>query len=174
MLREVSLELARRGYVVSVVARGIERLARLMREAEGRINPVAVNYRDSEALNRALEKIVHQYGTIALAVVWTHRIAPDAPLTVARFVQGRFFHVLGSTAANPAQDESGRRRDFEGVPGLVYHEIVLGFCREPSGSRWLTDREISQGVIDAIDTQYVRQIVGEIAPWSDRPFALTD
>ncbi|MEM5592401.1 hypothetical protein AAHH67_13015 [Niallia circulans] len=40
---------------------------------------------------------------------------------------------------------------------------------ENSVSRWLTHKEISAGVIDAIKNNWKRKVVGVVEPWEKRP-----
>jgi hypothetical protein len=47
--------------------------------------------------------------------------------------------------------------------------VILGFVLEGGHSRWLRNAEISQGVLQAIDTDAKRFVVGTIEPWSARP-----
>ena len=169
MLRDVSLELVRRGYEVSVIARSPQRLARLQQEAGLRFHAVQVDYRDTGALIEALERQVAQLGPIVLAVVWVHSVASEAPYVIARHVQGRYFHVLGSAVADPSRPDPDRSRRFAALPHLHYREVILGFVLEPGGSRWLTHDEISRGVLEAIDRDAPRWIVGTVEPWSARP-----
>ncbi|GBC85974.1 hypothetical protein HRbin11_02441 [bacterium HR11] len=123
---------------------------------------------------QALEEAVHRFGPIGLAVVWIHRVAPEAPWVVARYVgtaatPGHYFHVLGSATDDPSRPDPGRRTRFDALPNLQYHEVILGFMRTPRGTRWLTDEEICQGVLRAIDSGADRWIVGTVEPWSDHP-----
>lgn len=178
MLQGVTLELVRRGYVVSVLARRADRLralAQAARDLGGPVCPLAVDYRDTAALMRALERAVGDGGAISLAVVWVHRVAPEAPWAIARYVgtaarPGHYFHVLGSATEDPSQpDRDCQTGSFRFFPNLRYHEVILGFVREPWGSRWLTDEEICRGVLTAIDRRSSRWIVGTVAPWSEHP-----
>ncbi|HYF80666.1 MAG TPA: short-chain dehydrogenase [Symbiobacteriaceae bacterium] len=177
MLRDVTLDLVRQGFTVSVVARSGSRLADLSRAAAdlpGRIHPMALDYRDTAALALSLSAAVAEHGPIETAVIWIHSTAPDAPLTVARAVGGAgrpcaLFHVLGSAAADPSRPNPGRRAQFEALSNLRYHEVILGFQIGPFGSRWLTDVEISEGVLNAMRSGAVRSIVGVVEPWESRP-----
>jgi hypothetical protein len=47
--------------------------------------------------------------------------------------------------------------------------VVLGFVAGETGSRWLTNDEISTGVLKAVDEDAPLSIVGETRPWSARP-----
>ena len=177
MLRGASLGLAARGYTVSVVARRQSRLDALVQEAaglKGTIHPIALDYRDTGALKAALVKARTRFGPIELAVVWIHSIAPAAPLAVAHHVgspqrPGRFFHVLGSAAADPSRPDPQRRAVFASVANIRYREVILGFVREGRGSRWLTHDEISAGVLAAVEADRPRFIVGTVEPWDLRP-----
>lgn len=172
MLRGTSLELAARGYIVSVVARSQDRLARLQQEtakSPGDIHPIALDYRDSDALRAALQAASKQHGAISVAVVWAHSIAPEAPYIAAETVRGHYVHVLGSAGADPSRPDTGRRERFAAFQHLRYTEAILGFVRQGGRSRWLTNAEISAGVLQALDGQDERFIVGTVEPWSARP-----
>lgn len=172
MLRGLCLALAGRGLTVTVIGRTPQRLARLVKDSNdlpGRIHTLAVDYRDDDYLRRALAMVTPKFGPITLAAVWIHSTAPHAPYSVAEFIQGRYFHVLGSAVADPSRPDDTRRARFEAIPAIVYHEVILGFVPGPFGSRWLTDDEISAGVLQAIDEDQPRFIVGTVEPWSARP-----
>lgn len=174
MLSRVSLELARRGYTTSVIARSRGPLEQLARESGGRVHPIALNYQHTDQLIREIEEAAREHGPIELVVAWVHSVAPEAPLAVARTAAAGghpvdYFHVLGSAADDPSQPDESRRTGFEAVSGLAYHEIILGFIVERGTSRWLTDDEIATGVLAAIDSRARRWIVGTTRPWSARP-----
>lgn len=125
MLRGASLGLAARGYAVSVVARRQSRLDALVRAAAGLtgvIHPIALDYRDTDALTAALAAARSRLGPIGLA-----------------------------------------------LENIRYREIILGFVLEGDRSRWLTDAEISAGVLAAVDADQPRYIVGTVRPWHLRP-----
>ena len=173
MLRRVSMKLASRGHATSVIARTKTDLAD-MAAANPLIKPVPVDYKDGPALEAALRKTIADHGPLALVVAWIHESAPDAPLTVARLAaEGttwlRYLHVLSSTADDPSQPQPDRRQAFEAIHGVRYEEIVLGFVVGKDDSRWLTDAEISEGVLAAIDRPKPRSVVGTTRPWSARP-----
>jgi len=177
MLAAASLGFAAAGHDVSVVARNARRLAKLAETAAragGLLRPVCVDYRDSEALAFGLGEAARDLGPPALAVVWAHSSAPDAPFVVAKACEfgGRrvaFIHVLGSAAADPSLPDAGRVARFAAFPHLVYREVILGFVVEKGRSRWMTDDEIAAGVLRAVDTDAPRTLVGVVEPWSARP-----
>ncbi len=167
MLRGVVIALAREG-PVSVVARTRHDIEVLARDAET-VVPVSVDYRRTRDLEAALAAAAAARGPFSTAVAWIHADAPDAALAAARTVRGPFFHVLSSAAADPSRPEPGRRARFEAVPGITYHEVILGFVREGGRSRWLHNSEIARGVLDAVAAAAPRAVVGTVEPWSERP-----
>ncbi|CAN5913485.1 hypothetical protein BH23ACT10_BH23ACT10_09740 [soil metagenome] len=55
-------------------------------------------------------------------------------------------------------------------PPRCYRRVVLGYVDEPdAGTRWLTDREISDGAVAALRDPASRWIVGRVDPWDDHP-----
>ena len=177
MLRRVSLYLAGTGDVVTVVARSREALRTLAEEAHrqgGVINPVAVDYGDSPLFQDALNCAVRDHGRVERVVTWIHASAKEAPAIVARAVGRcrfacRYFELCGSGAHDPSETAERRRAEMKRVGNIVYRQIILGFIREPGGSRWLSNDEIAEGVIEALESDNPRQVVGVLHPWSDRP-----
>lgn len=165
MLAGVTRALVEQGYDVSVVARGAH--------CGKGYTPIAVDYRDRAALERALVSDCTERGAPALVVCWMHARAGASPLDVGTWLATpdaaqRFVHVLGSAAARPGTDGSSRRVAFEAL-GYAYREVVLGFVLEHGGSRWLSHDEIVEGVIATIDADDTSRVVGVIEPWSMRP-----
>lgn len=175
MLRPVTEELARRFDHVSVVARTRRDLEELERAHPGSVHALPVDYRDTVTLRGVLDESVLVYGPIALAVVWVHEEkAPETALAIAEFVgtalsPGRYVHVRSSEAANPAEPRESSRVRFLEYPQVRYQEVILGFVRENGGSRWLTNREIAEGVLGAIAADTDRSVVGTVEPWENRP-----
>lgn len=101
-----------------------------------------------------------------LAVAWIHGKDLRPHVAVAALAE-RYVHVLGSAAANPS-DSPFETDDIEQCVDL-YQQVVLGFVISDGRSRWLSDTEISEGVLDAIRTKQVYSVVGVVEPWSARP-----
>ena len=81
MLRGVVDALSGRGAVVSVVARSAAGLGRLVSDLErsgARAEPLALDYRDGDALTEALARAQVAHGPIDLAVCWIHSVAPGS------------------------------------------------------------------------------------------------
>ena len=171
MLSGLVTSLARQGRHVSVIARNPRRLARLA-ETVGGITPLALDYRDADALEAGLLRARRDNGPIERALCWFHTAAPEIPLAVARHVEQVYCHVLGSAVADPSTPTAldRWRASFAIFPRLDYRIVVLGFVVEPGGrSRWLTDDEISAGAAGALANGSPLTIVGTVAPWSARP-----
>ena len=47
---------------------------------------------------------------------------------------------------------------------ITYHQVILGSVRASGGTRWLTNEEISAGVLDAIARAEPEYIVGTVQP----------
>lgn len=167
MLRNASVALADSGQTVSVIARRPEQFG-----STKRIIPLGLDYQDEQKLTAALRATIKENGPIELAVCWIHNTAPTALTTVAKELACtgrpfRLFHVQGSRAADPALSAPPKLQE---IPhGCLYRQVLLGFIVEGSGSRWLTNLEISAGVLHAIKTDDPLTIVGTVRPWHMRP-----
>jgi len=174
MLKGVSLGLVEQGYQVSVLARTPSRLNALVAKSDGAIEPLIVNYCDAEALKLKLKQYVQQKGLFDIAVVWVHSTAREASFEVSKWVgsiaqPGHYFHVLGSAAADPSNTNMERLKWSALASTFTYYEIVLGFQVEENHSRWLMHKEISNGVLEAIEAKQERFVVGQVEPWSMCP-----
>jgi hypothetical protein len=175
MLAGVSAHFINGGATVSVIAR-TDRSFDSLRTLGGKLVPVAVDYRDGQVLAAALDEAIKDNGPISLAVVWMHAGTGGGPRRIAQRMPdagrtSRYFHVLGSAAADPSRpDELAQVRDVVCQSAFIaYRQVVLGFVNEPSHSRWLTNEEISAGVLEAIAADRELTIVGTVTPWSARP-----
>ena len=142
MLRGTTRALAARGHPVTSVARRPTEIA-------CGVAPLAVDYRDGEALAAALERAVAERGPLELAVCWIHTDAPAVPGLVAAVLApgARLVQVFGT-----------RRWPLSPVPlPIAYREVLLG----ASDERWLTHEEIAAGVLAAIDADEPCRVVGE-------------
>jgi len=146
MLRGLVAALAERGDDVTVVARNPRPLP------PGAVQ-LAVDYRSTEDLRRRLADAIRERGPIELAVSWIHTDAREAPRVVAESVApgGRMVQVFGTRVwpLSPLPD------------GVEYAQVLLGGVREGDGFRWLSDEEISTGVLAAVDAGVPVFEVGE-------------
>jgi hypothetical protein len=175
ILKEVSRQLAYEYDTVSVVARNSHKLYSLRRETmhlKGNLDPIQVDYTDYEKLRTEIELSIERYGSISLVVSWIHSTAPEASSVIANSITSqqeefRFFDILGSASADPSKENL--LPELAKLEYIKYRQIVLGFVLEEYRSRWLTDEEISSGVLKAIDEDTVRSVIGVTEPWDKRP-----
>lgn len=171
MLRAATVALARSGWHVTAIARGEESLAAMAGEAAStgaRLDPLALDLRDGDALRARLAEHTGAHGSYALTIAWLPAGADDALEALVANTQGRFVHVLGSAVEDPSAPVASARHRYES-PALRWQDVVLGFVRGRDGSRWLTNGEISSGVLTALATGESRSVVGTVRPWSARP-----
>ena len=158
MLSGATAALSEISLCTSVIARSahsLDRLGQSLRGASARYNPIAVDYHRTDLLEKIILGAIADYGPIDLVVSWIHSDAPQAPLVIARLTAARaekvqYFHIYGSSGGDPSRKPSVLEKEMLAMPNLAFHRVVLGFVIEGRGSRWLTNQEISQGVIDAI------------------------
>lgn len=175
MLREVSRQLAYDYNTVSVIARNPHMLYSLRRETmhlKGNLDPIQIDYMDYEKLREEVELSRERYGNISLVVSWIHSTAPKASSIIANTInlqkEGfRFFDILGSSSADPSKEI--RLPEFSNLDHIQYRQIILGFITDGNNSRWLTDEEISSGVLKAIEEDIERSVIGVTEPWDRRP-----
>lgn len=147
------------------------RLSILSRRASGfardGVTGFDVDYYDEAAFVAALNTV----GPVDLAVAWFHTLRIAAPRRLAERVQGRLFQVLGSATADPSHPERLRAAASvaDGLAGCALRQVVLGFQVDAGRSRWLTDAEISGGVLEALRADAPFAVVGRVEPWSARP-----
>lgn len=152
MLAGACKELAKQYGVVGVIGRTKSKMQNLL-EAED-IVPIYIDYSDTEVLETALTKFTAKHGRPSLTVSWVHSTSPEAPLLVARFCTGAFYDVAGTSDKQKAMTDQNKIA-IEKL-GLNYHRIILGHM----GERWLTDEEISDGVLEAIASSKKELVVG--------------
>jgi hypothetical protein len=174
MLREVSLFLAKHDNTVSVIGLEQEGLLSLALEAQecnlSRVNPIMVDYRDAQALEASLQEAMRFFGPLTMAVVWINPEAlPGAADTLANVISAhspvcRFFQVLPSAGIGP-KDRRFLDNPFPGFPKILYRKIILGFKVEQGMSVWLSDKEIVEGVIQALRNDSRSVTIGTADPY---------
>jgi len=177
MLFDASLYVAKMSTVTTMIARTPSKLQQLKSDTaqlNSLINPIALDYTDSDQLISQLECSIDQHGPVELAVLWIHSTAPDAPSAIGSLVNktskhAKIYHVRGSSVANPNKLDYDNHQSLRELKNVAFHEIILGFVVEESRSRWLTNKEISQGVIEAIENEAEKFVVGAVEPWGARP-----
>jgi NAD(P)-dependent dehydrogenase (short-subunit alcohol dehydrogenase family) len=176
MLRWACIGLAAQGARVTVIARNPGRLDALVESAvglPGPIVPLSCDYRDPAALTSTIDWVIRDLGRPDPTIAWMRSESDESLHAAARALAGgsspaRFVHVLPSAGRSPVLRR--RLRDqFALYPLLRYRQVVLGFTTDEGVSRWLTDTEISEGVLRSLECRDDEWVVGRVHPWSERP-----
>jgi len=176
MLRQASLSIAQRSDRFTAVARSLASLQDLGCDlpAAGERWLLPLNWDEPDRFLASLDHHVQVIGIPTLVVAWIHDMSLGkrvAELFSTTANACDFFHILGSASANPAVAVSAPLSNAS-PNRLAYHRVILGFRRTQNRSRWLTNAEISNGVLDAIVSNKPQHVVGQIEPWGQRPNAL--
>lgn len=171
MLAEVTQWLNAKGNIVTLMARNKEKLERVSKSCKYPENNriMSLNYEDSDRLRAYIQEEQKKHGNYTMVVAWIHSTAPDALRIIIdeinKFQQPfQLFQVLGS------RSDLQEIRSRLNVPlKCDYRQIQLGFIIENNKSRWLTNDEIANGVIQAIINDDPVTVVGTLQPWSMRP-----
>ncbi|MBZ0201835.1 MAG: hypothetical protein K8I03_02330 [Ignavibacteria bacterium] len=162
---------------VTVIARGEEGFKKLSSDAEensSKLNFLRIDYNNYKELTDGILECIKNKGPVELTISWIHSTAQLAPMLAAKIINEtstdcRFFEVMGSSNINPETYSRGRDKNFSVFSNLEYHKVILGFVTDGSNSRWLTNKEISGGVMYAIEEDLKEFTVGVVTPWSLRP-----
>lgn len=167
MLKEASLWFADHGYIVSVIGRNPRKHENMVVEAANpeHINSLVVDYTNHSLLERQLIGAMETYGPFSIVVSWVSSLPSLKIITEI---------VSEHSSSWKLYQVKGSRRYFEDdvlqVPTNCKHRSVyLGFVIEGNTSRWLTNREISQGVIKSVREDHQASIVGVLHPYERRP-----
>lgn len=175
MLREATILLAQRSRLLTAVSHSRSALRELGQALSGtpcERHLLALDWDRGAQFFASLKRQVETTEAPDLVVAWLHD--PGMGPATANAIslpdsRCAFFQVLGSDAADPALGPNTLHTALEPRGELSYHQVILGFRKTESGSRWLTHAEISAGVLEAIELRAPTHTVGEVAPWSDRP-----
>jgi hypothetical protein len=170
MLKKVSQFLAAHDNTVSVISRTQSELNALKQEAmksEGKINPLALDYRDQDNLKEQLEDAIAEFGGITLVVNWMHSDAIDSSEIIAEVLNRtspfcRYFQVLPSEPDDVRRGHAYYDDPFKHLDKVLYRKIILGIADEDGVSRWLSDDEISNGIIDALRNDRKDAVIGSM------------
>lgn len=170
MLSKVTEYLSENYDTVSVICRNESKIDSNLKN----INPLILDYSYYKFLSKNLQSAVEKFGNIELVISWIYSTAPLAPNVIADKINSYdaafcFFDILGSAYANPLLNRVEREEKLKENKNLKYRKIVLGFKIENNSSRWLTNEEISSGVIEAVKTDKAESVIGVISPWDKRP-----
>jgi hypothetical protein len=132
---------------------------------------LALNWTKHDEFLDSLRQHLAQTEPPDLVVGWIHddelaiRFAADI---VAAEPTCHFFHVVGGATSNPSLIAATFRRRLP-RSNVEYHQVILGYVVADKKARWLTNDEISAGVLDAIARAEPEYVVGTIQPWSSCP-----
>ncbi|HZH58013.1 MAG TPA: short-chain dehydrogenase [Metabacillus sp.] len=165
MLSQVSIWLAQQHYRVYVIGRSVEKMNRLLRQADSysQIIPIYADYTNDEQFVESIHSLLGKNSHIKLIVSWIHSTAPRALQTLINMVEEEehpfhVYHVLGSKANLPEIKKNLHLSEL-----CTYHQVQLGYIREGRSQRWLSHDEISQGVIDSIKQEKEVYTVGTLS-----------
>lgn len=173
MLAGVTTSLLASGREVTVLSRGRLPIDWLV-GGENKARHLKIDYSSHRRLDDALLSETTDHGSFDRSICWVHSAHEQEVCSlVAARTAGLFLHIMGSSAKDPANpDRISRWQDrFKRQhPALDYRIVVLGFIRERrQAARWLTHREICEGVMASLVTSAPVQIVGTVEPWAERP-----
>ncbi len=157
MLADAAVALCDGTRIVSVLSRSVSWMDGVKKRSKfpNHFVHLKCDYSADTQLVQVLSAATQKYGRFSLAIVWIHsNVSTTAPVTVAGFVDGPYFHVLGSDSAS-APETTTLRKEIEpklgagfkssggsGGPGsggglaasvtigCSYHEVILGFINE--------------------------------------------
>ena len=168
MLKDASIWLATHFDYVTVIGRSKQKMNSLIKQCPN-LYPLYLDYHDTNHLKLEVENQIRKLGHVDIVVAWVHSTAPNALPTIIHLLakqpnQWSLVHILGSSSNLEAI-----KKTISVPENCTYTQVQLGFVRENNQSRWLTNSEISSGVIKAISQKEEKYIVGTIEPWELRP-----
>lgn len=171
MLSGVCIELASRGWQVSVAARDWTRLGSLAERSEsGRVGPISTDYQKPAEFIADIRTATRAHEPVGLTIAWIHSgndVAVQALIDLCRVQAGQptFIHVLPS-AMKPQHDNVLIPFD---VAGIDYRRVYLGWLPTGTSTRWLTHEEICAGVLGVIEDAAPVHMIGRFEPSESRP-----
>ena len=171
MLAPVVTSIAEGGSTVSVFARNAEDFCR----GKSDYRAYDTDWTDEDVFLSSVTEALAIPADLALA--WCHTKWDGIPLKVAQAMSAvstsefELYLVLGSAFSNPEKSTLKKelRTRFEQIKNCKLRVIYLGFQIEKTGSRWLTNEEISAGVLAAMQRQLRETTIGVAQPWSAKP-----
>lgn len=160
MLSQACVELSGDADYLAVVARSEMRLSRLGDQVSESCNyfGVSSDWNNEKELEEKLAKLNIEFD---LVVAWIHDEVKGAHRAAAKFCnpRGDYFDITSHSGVNLDHVTHVRKRELlELLPKLNYHRVVLG----SKNGRWLTNKEISKGVLEAVRLREDIYIAGEV------------
>ena len=173
MLSGATRYLLSRGNKITLVSRHSHRFSQFSSFAS-QLNPVMQDYQREGKLLAAIHESQSNFGPIDRALLWIHETAPILPTAIVKELEHQknncdVLHVISSPEADPMRRSEAWFERMASHPLVHYRQVILGFVLSERGSRWLTNQEISNGVIQALDSKSKKAVVGTVNPWRLRP-----
>ena len=128
------------------------------------------DYRNEEKFLDLIKKQVEKHGMPNIFLCWMHSSGKNVFKQIIHILDKppmtEIYHVLGSSSYDPSNSE---KEWYQPSPKTNYNKVILGFKIDQGLSRWLFQEEISDGTIEAIQTQSKEFLIGQIEPWDMRP-----
>ncbi|HAY33321.1 MAG TPA: hypothetical protein PK536_00315 [Ignavibacteria bacterium] len=161
---------------VSVIARHQSSFKKISAASDfpHRLNPIILDYSDTDLLTEKINSAIISKGQIKTAVCWIHSFAENSNNIIGEILNTKeicsdYFHILGSAYYDPENISRDIEAAFSKFRYVNYKKIILGFKIENGNSRWLTDEEISDGVVEAVDAGLDEYRIGITQPWESKP-----
>jgi hypothetical protein len=138
------------------------------RPGSGQHDMLALDWSAPDNFLDGIERHLAQTGPPELVLAWIHQDHLALRLADRLSQNGyplRFYHVIGSSGPDPSQIAQALLARLDPVPHLHYHQVILGAAKTGQGTRWLTNAEISTGVLEAIEKQQPQFVVGTLDRW---------
>lgn len=173
MLAGATRYLLSRGNKVTLVSRHTNRFSQFSSFAP-QLNPVMQDYQREGKIISAMKDAQETFGPIDRALLWIHDTAPILPVSIVKELNHEnqncdILHVVSSAEADPTRRGETWFEKMSPYQAVHYRQVILGFVLTDRGSRWLTNQEISNGVIQALDSKTKKSVVGTVSPWRLRP-----
>lgn len=174
MLKEASEYFIKRENQVTLVARNSQKLETFKSKfPDKKVNTLAIDYTNTESFIQQIKAHFQDSPICKKVVCWIHGSGNNALNKLINLMNSystsktpiQFYHILGSASRNPTRNQWETNQ----LTHIQYHTIILGFKRQDNYSRWLTHNEISEGVIQAVESEHKQYIIGQIEPWDLRP-----
>lgn len=127
-----------------------------------------LDYQNREHFLEEISTLLQNSPPPDLAVIWMHGpTATNGSVDLARLLGETagttdLYHVLGSSGRDLRSLTTEDISLFEEIEGVRYHRVVLGYVEQGDSRRWLTDREIADGVRGAMQAGRGVTIVGRV------------
>ncbi|SKB78324.1 hypothetical protein SAMN05660903_02523 [Salegentibacter salinarum] len=165
MLRDTSEYFIKKGHFVTLLARTNYRMDAIKAEypdKEKNIFTISQDYTEPEKALNGIKMSIDTFGPVDIAILWIHTSGEEFSNLIKTFLfshspKTTIFQVWGSASVNP---KSFTQKNWKEKYPNRYKEIFLGYKRKNGSVRWLTNSEISEGIIKAVQENDSESIIG--------------